>query len=130
MKLAKYLVAVLILLVAGYLFLVYFSATETRLACDGTMTSKGTGTASKVFVRLQDYRWWVKLWSTSEGSLWLEVPNTTVEYYPRLSVAGDQLQIFNSAGKLQGQLSKLSFALNLSTPAGLFEGSCSELPRP
>jgi len=71
MKLAKYVVAVLVLLVAGYVTLFYFSATESCFACDGTMTSKGTGTASKVFVRLQEYRWWVKLWSTSQGSLWL-----------------------------------------------------------
>ena len=128
MRLAKYIAVVLILLVMGYLFLVNFSAVESRLACAGTMTSNNEKSASEVFLKLQKYRWWVGLWSDSQGSAWLEIPNKAVHYYSHVRLVGDQLQIFETPGSIKGTFSTLSLALNLLTPLGTFEGTCSESP--
>lgn len=124
MKLLKYLAALLLIVVATFVFVANFSATEARLACSGTIASGSGGKASQIFLKVHEYRWWVGLWSDSDGSIWLEIPNAAVDYYPHVKAVGDELQIREAAGFLRGTLSKLSMTLMLSTPRGMFEGTC------
>lgn len=124
MKLLKYLAALLLIVVATLVFVANFSATEARLACSGTIASGSGEKASQVFLKVQEYRWWVGLWSDSDGSVSFEIPNVEVGYYPDLKEVGSELQIWEAGGSLRGNLSKLSMALMLSTPQGMFEGTC------
>lgn len=129
MKLLKYLAALLLIVVATYIFVANFSATEARLACSGTMTSGGERKESRIFLRVAEYRWWVGLWSDSDGSIWFEIPNETVGYFPNIKEVGDELQMREGAAKsIRGNLSKLSMALMLSTHRGMFEGTCKPAP--
>lgn len=82
-----------------------------------------------IYLKVHRYRWWVGLWSDSDGSTWLEIPNVMVHYYPQIKVvAEDHLQISEGHGDLKGTLSTLSNALKLSTPVGIFDGACKALP--
>jgi len=106
---------------------VAFSASESRFRCDGTLSSRNGAEAIEVYVKVAEYRWWVGLWSSSDGAMWLEIPNKTVEYYSHLVEVGDQLQVHRNPGELSGNFSMLSHALTLKTPLGFFDGTCKEI---
>lgn len=89
----------------------------------------GGSELTTIYLKVHRYRWWVGLWSDSDGSTWLEIPNVMVHYYPQIKVvAEDHLQISEGHGDLKGTLSTLSNALKLSTPVGIFDGACKALP--
>lgn len=124
-RLFKYLAG--LVLAAGLLFvlLANFSSAQSRYQCTGSFSSGHIPHPATVFVKLDQYRWWVGLWSASDGALWLEVPNATVEYFGQITRAGEQLQIFRNDNQLAGHFSTLSktLALKLSTGVG-FDGTC------
>jgi hypothetical protein len=115
---------------ALFAFVVAFSATETRLQCAGTLTTKQASAPTAIFLKIHRYRWWVHLWSSSDGALWLEVPGSSFDYYGHLVEVGDQLQISRSReelGGLWGYYSSLSNTLVLETGVGTFNGHCTKL---
>lgn len=124
----KYVGAVATVVVALFIVVIGFSAAQSRYECEGTFVAPGANSSGTVFVKLEQYRWWVGLWSNSSGSLWLEVPNQTVEYFGRISRAGDQLQIYASNDQLAGQFSTLSKAFAITLSSGVsFGGTCKAI---
>jgi len=114
--------------VAIVILAAYFSTSETRHRCTGTLSFGGSETPETIFVRQQSYRWWTKLWGDSAGSFWIEVPNRTVAYYEQVTRAGDLLQINSGSEGFSGTYSHLSRALTVSIRGlGIFSGSCDEL---
>ncbi len=110
-----------------FLFAVNFSTTETKFKCIGSIkTDKENSQDLTLFLKLQEYRWWVGLWSDSDGALNIEVPNQWVDYYGDLIEVGDQLQI-NRYGNIQGNFSKLSKVIALKTHFGFYDGICTEV---
>lgn len=108
---------------------VFFSSVETRYECAGTLSAKEVTSKAKIFVKIERYRWWVKLWSSSDGALWVEVPNKIFDYYSSLTAVGDQLQISRTQEELKGlwgYYSSLSNTLVLETSVGTFNGQCSK----
>ena len=104
-----------------------FSATETRLKCQGTLLSWGDEGESTIFVKLTEYRWWVGLWSKSDGLIYIEIPNTLVEVFTHIEDSGEFLQVFRTYPQksFKGQFSILSNNLQISiTPNLSFEGIC------
>ena len=69
MKLLKYLGAFLVAALGLFLFVVNFSAVETRFQCSGEIASQNTRQQTTIFMKLDEYRWWVGLWSESDGSV-------------------------------------------------------------
>jgi hypothetical protein len=124
MRILKLTAAILVAVGAVYFVVMNFSAKESTFVCSGTVNATAGQSPAEVFLRITEYRWWVHLWSESDGSVSLEVPNTTVEYYGHVKVVGDQLQIYRDPSSMKGNFSKMSHYLLLSTSVGPFEGSC------
>ena len=80
-----------------------------------------------IYIVLEEYRWWVGLWSDSDGNIQLEIPNETTMYYSHVVEVATQLQIYDSPKDLKGNLSTLSKILALSTPFGFFDGKCKSI---
>ena len=130
MRTTKLVVGVLLAAIAGILVLLNFSAVDSKLACTGIMTTTDGARDAKVFLRVKQYRWWVGLWSASHGSVFLEIPTTTIEYFGHMKVIEDQVQIYKDSTSIRGHYSKLSHALALATSSGLFEGTCRTQTEP
>lgn len=126
-KVFKYLGFLVLGLISLLLIIANLPAPESNFRCSGEMSDEGTTQPMTVYIKLAEYGWWVGLWSDSDGSLNVEIPNTWVGYYGHIEEVGDQLQIYNgySQKTLEGNFSTLSKTLALDTPFGFFEGECS-----
>ncbi len=104
-----------------------FSEVASRYRCSGTFASDTHPTDSTIFLKMVEYRWWVGLWSDSDGHIWLEAPGRSVEYFPRLQEIDslDQFRIMSNQMQLQGDFSTLSGRLYLETSLGTFGGTCT-----
>ena len=65
------------------------------------------------------------MWSESDASLHMEIPNSFIDYFGHVVRVGDQYQIFDFNKNLKGNFSTLSKALALSAAAGFFDGTCT-----
>ena len=129
----KYIkVAVVVLGSIALLFMVAakFSAVESRYKCAGSFAEGEQRESLTVFLKLFEYRWWVGLWSDSDGAAWVEVPNRWTEYFPSVLEVGDQLQFGESPELPVGAFSTLSGALAVALPVGHFDGMCNEVEGP
>jgi hypothetical protein len=123
----RVLAAAVIAVAAIGVIVLNFSAAESRFECVGTFSiGKENGT---VYVKLQEYRWWVGLWSKADAAIWVEFPNVTVEYFGDVIRVGDQLQIRDGLNNTKGTFSTLSKTLALLTYKGVFEGTCKGIER-
>lgn len=129
MKLLKYLGAFLVASLGLFLFIVNFSTVETRLQCSGEISAQNNPQQATIFMKLHEYRWWVGLWSDSDASVWLEVPNRRFEYFGHVVEVGDQLQIYDSQRNLKGHFSSLSKTLAVTTSAWSFDGACKRVEK-
>jgi hypothetical protein len=112
-----------------YFVIVNFSVITTKYECRGTLMANGADGPVTAFFRLEDYRWWVHLWSDSDGALWLEMPQHGADYYSKISTEGkDSVVIQRKPGEISGKFSRLSEHLWLTTAYGLLEGDCSKKP--
>ena len=106
-----------------------FSAVEVRYQCQAEVyRAQSEPTVASVKFRMAEYRWWMRLWSGSDGSLWIESPQEIVQRYPSLRVKEEYLgrhwYILNSVGKEHGGFSTSDGMLGIETSAGLFAGQC------
>lgn len=115
--------ALFIVLVALLTTVILFSSVQTRYECCGQIKFDNKIENIALYVKLEEYRWWVGLWSEADGSLNIEIPNQHVDYFSHLVEVGDQLQIYEN-GSLAGNLSTLSKTLALKTALGFFDGTC------
>lgn len=130
MKLAKYLGGLALAAVLLFAFAITFSSVESRFECNGTLSSKNASSPATIYIKFAQYRWWVGLWSASDGALWVEVPKRTTDYFGNITKVADQFQISRSPEELKGlwgYFSTLSGALVLETSAGNFDGRCRKL---
>ncbi len=118
-------------LVGVYVILARFSTSESVWACSGTITRGGAEENAEAYLRLEKYRPWVSLWSSSYGNLHLEIPNTTFQYYGHITSSGDNLTIYSSErGGIKGIFSMLSYSLMVDAGIGVFDGKCTERKMP
>ena len=129
MKAARYIGLLVLVALLLFVFVVNFSVVESRFECSGELSSDGSAIPATVYTRFEEYRWWVGLWSDSDGALWLEIPNQALDYFRRIAEVGDQLQIFDAQNALKGNFSTLSNRLALNTPLGFFDGPCRRIDR-
>ena len=111
---------------------VNLSETETALSCKGEFILEGQTHSGDLYVSLNEYRWWVGLWSSgSDGNMHVEMPDGYLLYFYRLKELKTVWHIYGGRGEqeLKGSYSKLSKSLKLGTPFGLFEGTCAATTR-
>ncbi len=127
MKLMKIVGAFVAAALLLFVFVAKFSAVESRFLCPGEISYKGLSPHPlTVYIKLEEYRWWVGLWSESDAALHLEIPNTSIDYFGHVKRVGDQYQLFDSQRNLKGNFSTLSNSLALNTAVGFFNGVCKK----
>jgi len=124
MKLVKHFGALLFAVIVTFLYALNFSVKLSNFECTGKILSSENTEPITVYIILEEYRWWVGLWSDSDGNVKLEIPNKTVDYYSHVIKVGSQLQIYNKPSEMKGNFSMLSKVLSLKTPIGFFDGKC------
>jgi len=129
MKLIKYFGAFVVIAILLFLSVASFSSVESRYQCSREISSHDNYQPATIYMKLQEYRWWVSLWSDSDGSVWLEVPNITLEYFEHVVEVGDQLQIYDYQKTPKGYFSTLSKSLAVTTPVWSFDGTCKEIDK-
>lgn len=123
MKFIKYFGALAVIAIFIFVIVINFSAVESRYQCTGKISSGDSSHPTTAYIKLIKYRWWVDLWSKSNGALWLEIPNKSIDYYEKIIEIEDQLQIYDSQSNIKGSFSTLSMALFV----GDFEGTCNKI---
>ena len=130
MKLLKYLGALAVVALLLFAFVANFSAVESRFQCPGEISSKDGSHPVTVYLKLEEYRWWVRLWSESDAAIHIEIPNAYVDYFGNVKKVGDQYQVFDAAKSLRGNFSALSKTLAIQLPIKLktdfFDGTCKK----
>ncbi|MEN6567899.1 MAG: hypothetical protein WA096_10430 [Smithella sp.] len=133
MKLLKYLGALAVTVLLLFVFVANFSAVESRFQCPGELSSKNGSYPLTVYLKLEEYRWWVGLWSESDAAIHVEIPNTYVDYFGNVKKVGDQYQIRDSAKSPKGNFSALSKTLAIQLPVKLktdfFDGTCKKVEK-
>lgn len=102
MKIRNVILSLIGLSIICGIIVVGFSSVVSPYKCDGQITSEEGMMPKTIYIKLEEYRWWVGLWGNSDGNLRLEIPNTVVEYYSYIDEVGDQLQIHLDQGDLRG----------------------------
>lgn len=88
------------------------------------LSSRGLKYNSDLYFKLTEYRWWVGLWSNSNGYLSIEIPNELSDYFDSIQKNGDKIYIYDKE-KNSGIFSTLSQSLMLNIDFfGNFEGQC------
>lgn len=120
-------VAILLIIIIIFVIIGKFSAIETKYECIGSFSKNSKVNQMTIYMKLQRYRWWVDLWSDSDGSIWIEGGPSTCEYFEKLKKIGDLYQIFDLKNKERGTFSILSNSLYLEFPGGTFTGQAKEI---
>ena len=119
-------VAVVVAVIGGF-FLVGGTARESHFRCEGRFESGPVSEPMTVFMEIAEYRWWIGLWSDSNGSVRIEVPTEGIDFAPRVADLGETMQIYGFRNEAKGQYSKLSQTLSYELPKGVFEGTCKAI---
>lgn len=125
---ASKITAIFVVLAALIITVFGFSSVETSFECKGQTTLDKKSQPSTIYLKLNEYRWWVGLWSDADGDLKFEIPNQFLGYYTPIHEVGDQLQIYDGK-QIAGNFSKLSMVLELKIPGGFFDGTCTSIKK-
>ena len=82
------------------------------------------------FIVLEEYRWWVGLWSDSDGSVKLEIPSKWIgqfAFFGHVVDGGYLLHIYNSPIEQKGTFSKLSKNTEIGDIVWFFDGKCERI---
>jgi hypothetical protein len=133
------IVAIALVSIVSLAFAYLFAAgrygmSDDRYTCVGQLLPQGGSVAQTLIVRVQQYRWWMRL-VRREGVVFVEYPSfnadiekyvnmyTKVEGSPTLVVFGTGLE-----GAREGRLSLTDMSLTISNMnGGRFSGICTEL---
>lgn len=128
MKTAHASVAIFVISALCLLFALSFSAKKYFLECDGKIFSQENPEAKSatVFIELNKYPWWARLWRKSYGSAQIKI--AFENYYDFLSdIENNQAGelVLDTPGKdTQGWLSAITGEANLTLQKKTFRGIC------
>jgi hypothetical protein len=125
LTLLKWVFIAALVLIGGMWILGNYSQIPSRYECNGTYESNDAKTTKgKLFLRINLYRFYVHLWSDSDGNYFMEDMRGTLSYGNKLRDDGTTaIYLTNN----DGMLSKTSGNLWIKTSMGLFEGNCSRM---
>jgi len=110
--------------IALFFVVANFSSVQTTYKCSGSLFSGPTSSLEIANLRIETYRPWVGLWSESDGSLTLEIPHKTTEYFDHVQRSSINLQIGRLDSASFGTFSLISKTITISTGIGQYEGAC------
>jgi hypothetical protein len=115
----------LVLMATGlYLLVVNFSSSTALYRCETAATA---GPVERFALQIEDYRWWVGLWSEYEGRALIEDPDGLV-FYLRQGVEGPETWTFHgdtSGSERYVIFSKLSGRTVIQHGDRRLEGTCT-----
>ena len=123
----KRIITIVAILIAIVFYILNFSIAYYRYECNGTIQKKEAEEYLTVFLKLGVLSSHTKLWSDSDGSLWVESPNQWVDSYTDLDKVADSYQIYSYENELKGNFSTLSKTIMLDTDFGFYDGRCKEI---
>jgi hypothetical protein len=133
MKALKIFAVIVGAVVLLFVFVANYSAVESRYQCLGEVSSADGSRPVTVYLKIEEYRWWVGLWSDADAAIYVEIPNTSVDYFGSVNKVGDQYQIWDSEKNLKGNFSTLSKTLAIQLPLKLktdfFDGICNKVAK-
>ena len=134
----KRIILILLALVISIFFVIKeFSLNTNLYECEGKYERNKTIENKKVFLKFEEFRWWVHLWSDKDGYVYIEIPNQEYNFFNQVESVGDNIQIteqYQGRFIFKGMFSRLSksllYARERESLDGLpniesFEGSCS-----
>jgi len=116
------LLSVFILLLC-LIIIINFSGIEHKYSCKGEFTRNKISEPTTSYLIINEYRWWVHLWSDSDADMWLETRNKDLNYYSEIKSNNIAYLIY---GDDTGHFSKISNKLNITVGTGFFDGDCIE----
>lgn len=124
-----YTILVLVLILGGgWYVLLYQSAVKTSLVCE--VADASGGAPFEITATLTKYRPWVRLWSDSQGMLWVERPAMWTTVYVYLEKLGDSWEIGkDEKSPPYGALNVVNKSLSLRVGNEFFEGKCKAVDR-
>ena len=114
-----------ITIVVIFLVVILFSEKITKYECIGKF--QNANDEISIFLKHSEYRWWVSLWSESQGMMWFEVPNKTVDVSTELRMGGNLIRILGSNDEIKGMFSPLSKSISVKISSEFFDGTCKEI---
>ncbi len=130
----KKFIVVALALIITLLIVVFFSANTVRYECLGSFKHLAVKQGEpKIFLVYSDYRFWTKLWTSSDGDLKAEIPGYWLQYYGYVQNTGEKdghLHFYDNKNEgLSGYFSLLSkhLWLKIGPQDDIFEGSCREV---
>lgn len=126
LSILKGTVITVLLLIGGFWVLSNYSAISSRYECIGTYESNDNQIIKgKLFLRIDLYRFYVHLWSNSDGSYFIEDMDGILSYGNKLrDDSTTSIFLINN----DGIFSKISGNLWIKTYLGLFKGKCALTP--
>jgi hypothetical protein len=117
------------LIVAIFLVIANFSEKEQRYECSGNTTGPQARADLKLYLKTTEFRWWIKLWGESQGTVWVELPREFTYSFGHVKIAGEKWDIYKdiTPRQLTGDFSTLSRALAIELGQEVFRGQCRPL---
>lgn len=127
-------IPVILLAIATLLIVMFYSEKTIKYECVGNFKHYTVKQGEpKLFLIYSDYRFWTKLWTSSDGDLKVEVPGYWLQYYGYVHSTGAKdghLHFYSKKdGVMLGYFSILSkhLWLKISAQDDIFEGNCREI---
>ena len=79
------------------------------------------------FLKIESFTKISLLWADSRHYIWWEKPNASIDLWTNVTEVGDQLQLNNYDGNLEGVFSQISKSLSFVTGTREFEGMCKKV---
>ncbi len=68
-RLLKYFGVLVVIVIFLCVIVFFYSIKEpSRFQCSGALTSKNNSKSATAYMQIQEYRWWVGLWSNEDGT--------------------------------------------------------------
>jgi hypothetical protein len=79
------------------------------------------------FLKIESFTKISLLWTNGRHYIWWEKPNASIDLWTNVTEVGDQLQLNNYDGNLEGVFSQISRSLSFVTGTREFEGMCKKV---
>lgn len=79
------------------------------------------------FLKIESFTKISLLWTNGRRYIWWEKPNASIDLWTNVTEVGDQLQLNNYDGNLEGIFSQISKSLSFVRGGREFEGMCNKV---
>jgi hypothetical protein len=131
----KLIVVIVVVFVSILIIENYSIADERKFECKGEYSQKESKRLGNLFFTWHKFRWWVDLWSDSDGNIFVETEKGYTDFFPDVEEINGFRQLrmkdrhSTTPLKLKGQYNFPSKKLWMVSPSGIFNGFCEERTR-